>query len=551
MADSLSAPIHYPFNPAGLINNPHKIMLGRIDFALRRCFNRTCQRICFLLFIGKTSAIPTSHSQIANTKARFMHKNFIAGEWVDSESVIQNINPSDTNDIIGEYAQATSVQLESAIQAAIAARKACREMSLEARQAALMFIGNELLARQDELGELLAREEGKTLAEGIGEVNRSGKHFIFYAAEVLRQMGQTADSVRAGIEIDVRREPMGVVAVISPWNFPMAIPAWKIGPALAYGNAVLFKPANLTPGSAHALMGIISRSGLPDNAVQLLMGSGGKIGDALARDPRVDAVTFTGSLEVGKQVAVATASHLGKYQLELGSKNALLVMDDANLDAAAAAAIAGAYFGTGQKCTCSSRLIVHSAVHDQFVDLMKTKMAAIKIGHALDEGVNIGPCVSAGQLAANLDWIEKAKIEGADIAVGGGTVECRTPGHYMAPTLLTNTTNDMSFNREEMFAPTAAVIKVDSYDEGLATANDTHYGLSAGIFTQSLARATHFRRHIETGVVTINLPTGGMDYHVPFGGRKMSSSGPREQGSAAMEFFTQMKTSYTLAGAPE
>ena len=480
-----------------------------------------------------------------------MHKNFIGGEWVEGGSAIQNINPSDTNDVIGEYAQATAAQLEDAIQAALAARKACREMSLEARQAALMFIGNELMARKDELGELLAREEGKTLAEGKGEVFRSGQHFTFYAAEVLRQIGETADSVRPGIEIDVRREPMGVVAVISPWNFPMAIPAWKIGPALAYGNAVLFKPANLTPGCAHALMDIISRSGLPENAVQLLMGSGSVIGDALAHDPRIDAVTFTGSLQVGKQVAMAAASHLGKYQLELGSKNALVVMDDANLDAAATAAVAGAFGGTGQKCTCSSRLIVHSDVHDQFVDILTQKMGNLKVGHALDEGVTTGPCVSAGQLATNLDWIETAKAEGAEVAAGGGTVECRTPGYYMAPTLLTNTTNDMSFNREEMFAPTTAVIKVDSYEEGLNTANDTHYGLTAGIFTQSLARATHFRRNIETGCVSVNIPTGGNDYHVPFGGRKMSSSGPREQGKAAIEFFTQMKTSYILSGTPE
>ncbi|MCB1472920.1 MAG: aldehyde dehydrogenase family protein [Rhodobiaceae bacterium] len=479
-----------------------------------------------------------------------VYRNYVAGDWVAGGDAIENINPSDITDVIGAYAQASAAQLEDAISAARAALPACRAMGLEARQNALDAIGRELMARAEELGALLSREEGKPLAEGKGEVYRSGQFFTYYAAEVLRQLGENADSVRPGIEIDVRREPVGVVTVISPWNFPTATASWKIAPALAYGNAVIWKPANLTPASAWVLAEIISRAGLPKGAFQLLMGSGSAIGNGLAGHPGVDAVTFTGSYQVGRQVAAATAANLTKCQLELGSKNALLVMDDADIDAAVAAAVVGGYSGTGQKCTASSRLIVHAGVHDAFVAALAGKLKAMKVGHALAEGTQMGPVVSAGQLQSNLDWMERARAEGADVVTGGERIEAETEGYYMSPALLTGTTNDMSLNREEMFAPIAAVQKIGSYEEGLARVNDTQYGLVASIFTGSLARATHFRRHAETGCVMVNLPTAGTDYHVPFGGRKNSSHGPREQGRAAAEFYTQMKTAYISAGTP-
>jgi len=480
-----------------------------------------------------------------------IHGNLIADDWRSNGDAIENRNPSDLADIVGHFAQASGSDVEDAVSAARAALPACRAVGLEARQTALNFIGEELMARAEELGTLLSREEGKPLAEGRGEVYRAGQFFTYYAAEVLRQIGQNADSVRPDIEIDVRREPVGVVAVISPWNFPTATASWKIAPALAFGNAVIWKPANQTPASAWALADIIKRSGLPSGAFQLLMGSGGTVGDGLARHPGVNAISFTGSHAVGVQVAVAAAPNLTKVQLELGSKNALLVMDDADLDLAVAAAVAGGYSGTGQKCTASSRLLLHTAIHDAFVEKLVTALEDLKVDHALAEGTQIGPVVSEQQLNANLAWIDRATADGAQVATGGGRLERATEGYFMAPALLTGTSNDMAVNREELFAPIAAVQRIESYEEGLALTNDTDYGLVAGIFTNSLARATHFRRHAETGCVMINLPTAGTDYHVPFGGRKNSSHGPREQGGAAVEFYTVMKTAYSRAGAPE
>jgi len=477
--------------------------------------------------------------------------NLIAGNWVEGPGVIENINPSDLTDVIGLYAQAGVDQLDEAMQAARAALPACRALGIEARQTSLEMIGRELMERAEELGTLLSREEGKPLAEGKGEVCRAGQFFTYFASEVLRQIGENADSVRPGIEIDVRREPMGVVGVISPWNFPTATASWKIAPALAYGNAVIWKPASQTPASAWALAEIISRAGLPDSAFQLIMGKGSTIGNGLAGHRGVDAITLTGSYGVGCQVAAAAASNLTKVQLELGSKNALVVMDDADIDLAVAAALAGGYSSTGQKCTASSRLLVHEDVHDQFVEKLASAVSDMKVGHALEEGTQIGPVISAGQLQSNLNWMERARTAGAELITGGERLTLATEGHYMSSALLAGTTNDMDINREEMFAPIVAVQRISSYEEGLAIANDTEFGLVAGIFTRSLARATHFRRNVETGCVTVNLPTAGTDYHVPFGGRKNSSLGPREQGRGAVEFYTQMKTAYIYAGGPE
>lgn len=474
--------------------------------------------------------------------------NLIAGEWRDSPQSIANINPSDTNDCIGEFAQASEADLRDALSAAEIAGKQLRGTGLEARQTALQTIGDEMMARSAELGELLAREEGKSRAEGVGEVYRAGQFFTYYAAEVLRQVGSNADSVRPNIEVDVRREPMGTVAVISPWNFPTATASWKIAPALAFGNSVIWKPANQTPASAVALAEIIHRAGLPAGSFQLLMGPGAAVGEGLAGSAKIQAVTFTGSLEVGRKVASAAASQLSKFQLELGSKNAMVVMNDANIDDAVAAAVVGAYSGTGQKCTASSRLIIHSAVADEFCDKLVAELSNLRVGHALEEGTQMGPVVSEQQLRSNLSYMDLAREEGAEVACGGQRLERSTPGWYMSPALLLNTNNSMRINREEIFGPIAAVQTVDSYEEALAITNDTEYGLVGGIFTQSLARATHFRRNAETGCVTVNLPTAGTDYHVPFGGRKNSSSGPREQGQVAVEFYTQMKTAYIKSG---
>ncbi|HSF94419.1 MAG TPA: aldehyde dehydrogenase family protein [Thermohalobaculum sp.] len=477
--------------------------------------------------------------------------NYIAGEWAGGETETENRNPSDLSDVIGTYAQASAAQLDDAIAAARQAQADWAETGLERRKAVLHAIGDELMARAAEIGTLLSREEGKPLAEGKGEVYRAGQFFTYYAAEVLRQIGDNADSVRPGIEIDVRREPVGVVGIVSPWNFPIATASWKIAPALAFGNAVIWKPANVTPASAVALAEIFSRQALPKGLFNLVMGSGRSVGQRLVESPEVDAISFTGSVPVGRGIAQAAAANFTRVQLEMGSKNALAVMDDGDLDLAVTCALGGAFGGTGQKCTASSRLIVHEAVHDAFVEKLVAGAKALRVGHALDEGTQIGPAVSADQLAGNLDYVALGKSEGAEQLCGGERLERPTEGYYMAPCVFAGTRNDMRVNREEMFAPVACVIKVGSYDEALATVNDTNFGLTSGIVTRSLARATHFRRNARTGCVMVNLATAGTDYHVPFGGRGDSSYGPREQGSYAKEFYTTVKTAYVAAGAPE
>lgn len=475
--------------------------------------------------------------------------NFIAGEWVEGVSTVENRNPSDLSDLVGLFAQATSEQLDATLDEAQRAQREWATYGMERKQAVLMAIGTELMDRAEELGILLSREEGKPLAEGKGEVYRAGQFFTYYASECLRQLGENADSVRPGVEIDVRREAVGVVAIISPWNFPTATASWKIAPALCYGNAVVWKPANITPASALALTEIIARQDIPKGLFSLVMGSGREIGQSLVESPKVNAISFTGSVPVGKGIAAAAIQNLTKVQMEMGSKNALAVMDDADLDLAVTLALGGAFGGTGQKCTASSRLVVHEAVHDAFVEKLVAGTRAMKVGHALGEGTQMGPVVSQQQLDENLAYVDLGKSEGAELACGGQRLEMPHDGFYMSPGVFLNTTNDMRINQEEMFAPLTSVIKVGSFDEALAVVNDTHFGLTSGIVTQSLARATHFRRNAQTGVVTVNLPTAGTDYHVPFGGRGDSSYGPREQGKAAAEFYTTVKTAYISAGA--
>ena len=470
---------------------------------------------------------------------------FINGQWIETSNTIENVNPSDTSDVIGHYAQASADEVEQAIVSARQGAKLWGAAPLETRYQVLMSIGNELIQRSESLGELLSREEGKTRAEGVGEVVRSGQFFHYFAAEVHRQIDQRVDSVRPGVEVETRREPVGVVGVISPWNFPMATAVWKIAPALAFGNAVVFKPANLVPGSAWALTEIVSRqAALPAGSFNLIMGKGSTVGDQLVNSDKIDAVTFTGSLPVGRQVASATAANLVKCQLEMGSKNALIVAADADIEVAVNAAFIGAFSGTGQKCTASSRLIVDASLHDEFVARLKAKLEDTVVGPALDAGVEMGPVASEQQLSENLNWIEQGVKGGATLACGGQRLQLSKPGYYMSPALLIGTTNAMQINREELFAPIACVIKANDYEHALTILNDTEFGLTAGIVTRSLATASDFKKRAESGCVMINLPTAGTDYHVPFGGRKHSSFGPREQGQYAREFYTIVKTIY-------
>ncbi len=459
-------------------------------------------------------------------------RNFIAGEWSEGVGWIDDVSPSDVSDVVGRFAQAAPSDVHDAVAAARPAQAQWAAAGLEAHAAVLDAIGRELMARSKELGELLSREEGKTLPEGVGEVYRAGQFFTYFAGEALRNLGSSGESVRAGVETLVAREPLGVVAIISPWNFPVATASWKIAPALAFGNSVIWKPANITPASAWALSEIISRQAIPKGLFSLLMGPGAAIGRELAAKADIQGLSFTGSGAVGSGIAAAAAPRFVKLQLEMGSKNPFVVMDDADLDRAVDLAINGAFGGTGQKCTAASRLIVHRPIHDAFVERLLAKTRALKVGHALEPGVQMGPVVSAEQLAANLEYVALGQSEGAELASGGSALELANRGHYMAPTVFLNGRSGMRINQEEMFAPITCVLPAGDLDEAIALANDTPYGLTAGIATRSLARATKFRQASRSGCVMVNLPTAGTDYHVPFGGVRASSYGPREQSAA-------------------
>ncbi len=476
-----------------------------------------------------------------------MHKNWIAGEWVASQNTQQNLNPSDLSDIVGEYVRASAADVDAAIGAASQAWPAWSLSTPQQRFDALDFIGSELLARKEELGELLAREEGKTRPEAIGEVARAGQIFKFFAGETLRAAGEFLPSVRPGLNVEITREPIGVVGIITPWNFPIAIPAWKIAPALAYGNCVIFKPADLVPGSAWALAEIISRSGLPAGVFNLVMGRGSVVGPALVEDPRVHAITFTGSVGTGNQLLVDAVSRHKKVQLELGGKNPFIVLDDADLEVALDCTIQGAFYSTGQRCTASSRIIVERGIHDRFVEELAKRTSALRVGHALRSETQIGPVADASQLEQDMEYVAIGQREGAQLLCGGERLQRDTEGFFFSPAVFVNATNDMRIAREEVFGPVAAIVRADDYDHALALANDNEFGLSSGICTQSLKRATHFKRHIQAGMTMVNVATAGVDYHVPFGGRKGSSYGPREQGRYAQEFFTVVKTAYTAA----
>ena len=474
--------------------------------------------------------------------------NLIAGQWrAQGAESIHNINPSDLSDTVGEYVAASPADVADAIAAAGAAFPAWSRGPLQARAEMLETIGLEIHRRREELGDLLAREEGKTLREAVGEVTRAAQIFKFFSGEVVRQSGEKLESIRPGVEVDITREPVGIVAVITPWNFPIAIPSWKIAPALAYGNCVVFKPSEVTPGCAWELADIIARAKVPAGVFNLVMGRGAALGSALVRSPGINAISFTGSVATGRQVLAAAVETGAKVQLEMGGKNPLVVLDDADLAQAVEVAVDGAFYSTGQRCTASSRFIVTKGIYPRFIEAMTAAIGALKIDDARKAGTQVGPVVSQSQIEIDLSGIARARAEGARVAVGGERLKRATEGFYLSPALLTETTNDHWINREEVFGPVATVQVADNYEHAVVLANDTGLGLAAGICTQSLKCAHDFRRRAQAGMVMVNLPTAGVDYHVPFGGRKGSSYGPREQGRYAREFYTTVKTAYTRA----
>jgi alpha-ketoglutaric semialdehyde dehydrogenase len=471
-------------------------------------------------------------------------QSYIAGDWVAGSDITADENPSDLDSPVGEFGVVDARRTLDAVGAAQKALPTWAATTPQQRADVLDAIGSEILVRKAELGRLLAMEEGKSLPESIGEAARAGQIFKFFAGEALRIPGECLASTRPGVGIEITREPVGVVGIIAPWNFPLAIPAWKIAPALAYGNTVVFKPAEAVPGCAWALAKIISRAGLPAGAFNLVIGGGRTVGQAILDAPGLDALSFTGSVAVGNRLLRSAAERGLKIQLEMGGKNPLIVLADADMDKAVQCALNGAYFSTGQRCTASSRLIVESAVHDEFIERLQQKLASLKIGPALAEGTDIGPVVSQQQLDQDLSYIQIGKDEGASLLWGGERLDPGPRGYYLQPALFAAEPGHR-IATEEIFGPVACVMSVDDYEQALALANDTEFGLCAGICTTSLKHATHFKRHAQVGMAMVNLPTAGVDPHVAFGGRKGSSYGAREQGRYAAEFYTTVKTAYT------
>jgi aldehyde dehydrogenase (NAD+) len=469
--------------------------------------------------------------------------HLINGESISGTSAGESINPSDLDDVVARYPKGSETEVDDAVKAARAAFPGWSQASPEVRSDVLDKAGALVMSRAKELGTLLSREEGKTLAEGTGEVMRAARILKYFAGEALRRHGQTLDSTRPSVDVETHREAVGVFGLITPWNFPIAIPAWKAAPALAFGNTVVLKPATPTPAIAHALARILNEAGAPPGVFNLVIGEGG-VGRAIVGHEGVDGISFTGSQAVGGSVAEGAARRQARVQLEMGGKNPLVVLDDADLDRAVACAIDGAFYATGQRCTASSRIIVTDGIHDRFVEALAEKAKSLRVGDALDPETQIGPAVSEDQLAQNLRYVGIARDEGGKVLTGGEPLTLGKRGYYMAPTVIADTAPDQRINCEEVFGPVASTVCVRDYEEALEIANQGQFGLSAGIMTNSLKHARHFRRHIRAGMVMINLPTAGVDYHVPFGGTRKSSYGAREQGFAAVEFYTQTKTVY-------
>jgi len=471
--------------------------------------------------------------------------NYINGEWVAGDQFTENINPSDLSDVIGRYARATKEQTVCAITAAQSAAADWGHASAQLRAELLDKVGTEILKRRTELGRLLSREEGKPLADAIGEVERAGWIFKFFSGEALRTPGEKLPAIRSNTEVDIVREPLGPIGIITPWNFPIAIPAWKVAPALAFGNTVVLKSADLVPASANELAKIIHQVGFPQGVFNLVNGQGSVVGETILADERIQAVSFTGSVGVGRHVAATMVGRMAKVQLEMGGKNPLVVLNDADLDNAVDTAVQGAFYQTGQRCTASSRIIVQEGILPRFVAAFKEKTKSLVVGHALEPQTQIGPVASEAQLLQNEKYIQVGIDEGATLLCGGERLTKNTAGYFFSPAIFADCHNSMRICQEEIFGPIVSLIPVKTYEEALDIANDTRFGLSAGICTTSLKHAAHFKQHSKAGMVMVNCPTAGVDFHAPFGGRQASSYGPREQGRYAVEFYTTVKTTYT------
>jgi aldehyde dehydrogenase (NAD+) len=477
-----------------------------------------------------------------------VYRNYIGGEWVASSSPkrVPNVNPADTREVLGEVPLSTADEARSGVAAARKALPAWKETPAPVRGAILLKAAQLLRSEQDAVARLLTREEGKTLKEARGEIGRAANIVEFLAAEGRRPVGHTVPSELPRNFCYTVREPLGVVALITPWNFPVAIPVWKIAPALVAGNTVVFKPATLTPETASAVVSIFAKAGIPPGVLNMVLGSGGTVGEAFLAEEAVRGVSFTGSNEVGAGIYAQGARRMMRVQCEMGGKNPVLVLADADLDLAVEASAQGAFGSTGQRCTATSRVIVEEAVADEFVGRLVERATRLRVGNGLEEGVDMGPAVDASQLETDLQYIEVGKKEGARLLTGGRRLEWEAlrNGFFVEPTVFDHVRPDMRIAQEEIFGPIVSVIRVKDFEEGVGVANGVRYGLASSIFTTDATRLFRFVDASEAGIVHVNSGTPGGEAQLPFGGMKATGVGPREQGLTALDFFTEVKTVY-------
>ena len=470
--------------------------------------------------------------------------SYINGQWTQpkSERLVRNINPADTKDVLAEFPAATAEDVRRAIDAAQAAFRTWKKTPGPERGRVIWRAADIARQRADEIARTLTREEGKIFKEAKGEVLKGISLLEFYAGEGFRMHGKTLPSEARDTFTYTIRRPLGVVGLIAPWNFPWAIPVWKSAPALAAGNTVVFKPAELTPATASLMAEIYEEAGLPPGVFNMVVGSGSVVGEAIVNSPVVRAVSFTGSNEIGGALYVKAASRGAKVTCEMGGKNAVIVMPDADLDKAAVAIHGGAFGSTGQRCTATSRVIAMPDVKDALVERLVEQARKIKIGSGLDENVDMGPAVDEKQWKTDLDYIELGKREGARLVLGGKRPEHLTNGYFVEPTIFDNVTPGMRIFREEIFGPVLSVSVAKNLEEALRFANSVEYGLTSSIFTENIDTILHFVEEVETGMVHVNEPTIGGEAQLPFGGTKSTGVGEREMAEEGLNFFTELKT---------
>jgi aldehyde dehydrogenase (NAD+) len=475
-------------------------------------------------------------------------RNYINGEWTESRSgkTFPNINPANTDEIVGHFQASNADDVNAACAAAAAAQQAWADLPAT-RRGEYLFKAAELLeARLPQLGEEMTREEGKTLPEAIGEVKRAINIFRYFGGEGSRQFTYQVPSERENVVCYTIRKPLGTVELITPWNFPSAIPAWKLAPALVTGNTVVLKPASLAPLSSYRLVEALHEAGIPRGVLNYVTGSGGAVGDPLTSHPAIRAISFTGSTSVGNALYAKVSERKIRIQLEMGGKNPTIVLSDADLDYAADTLINGAFFSTGQKCTACSRAVIERSIYEPLVEKLIEKTRKLKVGNGLEQGVQIGPAVDADQLETDLEYIEIAKKEGAELLCGGNrlTGQSYDKGYFIEPTIFSGVDSNMRIAQEEVFGPVLALMVADNLDDAVRIANDVKFGLSASIISKDLTRVHQFINRIEAGLITVNLPTAGVEYQLPFGGTKESSYGMREQGPQALDFYSETRTVY-------